>query len=153
MELHFFIFLYILLVAVIVEKFAYRRFKIKKHFNETYQKKRSERLEKRKRRGFVHLIHAYLISTVLLILVVTQAIVYNQLPYFFLAIFFSFGVSFIYLFNKLFISLLSLVVIIFLVFVNISFLREEIVNLQFSPSFYFLIVLTIFPLYLAIAKK
>ncbi len=152
MDLHLFIFLYILLVAVIVEKFAFRKLRIKNRVDGVGQKKKHERLEKRKRRGFIHLIHAYLISSVLLILVVTQVLNYNQLPYFFIAIFFSFGVSFIYLFNKLFISLFSLLVIIFLVFVNISFLTE-IVTLHLSLSFYLLIALIIFPLYLAIAKK
>jgi|GEM_PF-6448618 len=152
MDLHFFIFLYILVVAVIVEKFAFRKLIIKNQVNGVGRRKEIEKEEKGKRRGFVHLVHAYLIAFVLLILIISKEINFVQLPYYFMAIFFSFGVSFIYLFKRLFISLLSLMVIIFLVYLNISFLIET-GNLYLNPSFYLLIALTLFPLYLAISRK
>ncbi len=152
MELQFFILFYIFVVSVLAEKFGFKKYQINHYFEKPNDQINREKEQKRRKRlGLAHLIHAYLIAFVLLIIIIFNEISYFKLATCSLLVFYSFCVSFIYIFRNFFITVFSLIIVIFLVYLNINYLTESI-NLYLNPSFYLLIALIIFPLYLEIKR-
>ncbi len=152
METHLIIFLYLLLFSLIVEKFCFKRVRIDQKVDGVGLLKEMAIKGRKLRRGYTHLFHGYLLGITLILKIIFFTIELDNLPFYFYAIFFSVSLSFIYLFDRVFLTIICLLAIIGLSYLSLSYIAETI-SLHLSPSFYSLLVLFILVLYISLKRK
>ncbi len=152
METHLIIFLYLLLFSFIVEKICFKKIIFDHQVASAGILKELVTIERNRRRAYTHLFHGYLLGLILVLKIIFFTIELDNLPFYFYAIFFSVSLSFIYLFDRVFLTIICLLAIISLSYLCLSYIAETI-SLHSSPSFYSLLTLFILVLYISLKRR
>jgi hypothetical protein len=147
METHLMVYLYLLLIFLVVEFLIMKKVKISHDTLGIIFLKESIAKKRRKLKGLIHLYHAYFLGFALILKIIIFNVNIDNLPYYFLAIFLSVAVAFIYMYDKISVKIISTIAILFLYCLQLKYILQA--SLQNYLSFIILMTLLILILYIA----